>query len=108
MNNIFDIFIEIISLIIGLIGIFYVFMGTKLVDHKLYFAGRLFLWSYIFFILGKLIRILDYSNFIDSTYYRAIPGALFIICLTIAMWYLNKEFNKMVIHRPKQKKRRRR
>ncbi|MBS3134782.1 hypothetical protein J4406_00190, partial [Candidatus Woesearchaeota archaeon] len=68
----------------------------------LYFAGRLFLWSYIFFILGKLIRILDYSNVIDATYYRAIPGALFIICLTIAMWYLNKEFNLIV--RRKNKK----
>lgn len=102
MVHTLDIFIEIISLIIGLIGLFYIFMGTKLVNHKLYFATRLIVWSYIFFILGKLIRILDYSGFIDATYYKAIPGVLFIICLTIAMWYLNKEFNFIIHHKKKK------
>ena len=104
-----DVSVEILSLIIGLMGIFYLLMGIKLIDHKIYYAARLFLWVFIFLILGKLIGILDILGVINATYYKAIPGLLSVISLALAMWYLNKEFRFIVNHHKiKQKKKRRR
>jgi hypothetical protein len=97
----FDISVEIISLIVGLIGILYITLSTKLVDHKLYYAGRLILLSYIIFILLQLIKLLGYLGMMDVTYYKSIGELLFIVFLTLAIIYLNKEFKYVLHHKRK-------
>ena len=96
-----DIYIEIISLIIGIIGLLYVFGIMEVVDHKLYYGWRLIFIAYIFFILGKIIRILEYAKILDATNYRAIPGLLFIISATIGIIYFNRKIMKILIKKRK-------
>ena len=94
-----DIYIEFISLIVGIIGLLYIFRSMRIIDHKLFYAWRFIFIAYIFFILGKIIRILEYAKIIDTTGYKAIPGLLFIVSATIGMIYFNKEIMKLLIRK---------
>lgn len=97
----YNIFAELIILLIALIGIIYIYGCMKLVDHRLYYGWRFIFWAYILFILCKLVSILCYTKFPNIGDYALIGEILFIILLTIAMISFNKELRSVVNHKKK-------
>jgi|SRR3989344_6973113 len=91
-----DFYVEIVSLVFGLLGLIYVFGGIKLADHKLYIGWRLIFVAYIFFILDRLGRLLEYANILNLTDYKSISGALFIVFATLGVIYFNKEITRVL------------
>ena len=96
----YNIFAELIILLISLIGIIYIYGCMKLVDHKLYYGWRFVFWAYILFILVRLIKIFGYNKNIG--YYVLIGEIFFILLLTIAMVTFNKELRNVVNHKRKK------
>ena len=97
------IYIEFISLILGIVGLIYIFGVMKLVDHNMYKGWNLILLAYIFFILAKLSRVLEYADVIDFRGYNGILGVLFIIFATMGIIYFNKETLRVLERRRKRK-----
>ena len=98
----YNIFAELVILLITLIGVIYIYGCIKLVDHKLYYGWRFVFWAYILFILVKLIKIFGYTRTADIGYYTSIGEILFILLLTIAMVTFNRELRNVVNHRKKK------
>ena len=96
----YNIFAELIILLISLIGIIYIYGCMKLVDHKLYYGWRFVFWAYILFILVRLIKIFGYNKNIG--YYVLIGEIFFILLLTIAMVTFNRELRNVVNHKRKK------
>ena len=87
----FEVIIEFISLIIGLIAIIYIFGNIKLVDRGFDKIWKWIFLAFILFILGKVIRILDLIDIIDASSYKSVSGLLFIVVLAIGIIKFNKE-----------------
>lgn len=97
----YNIFVELIILLIALVGITYIYGCIKLVDHKLYYGWRFIFWAYILFILIRLIKIFGYTKLPNIGDYALIGEIIFIILLTMAMITFNKELRSVVDHRKK-------
>ena len=95
----YNIFGELIILLITLVGVVYIYGCIKLVDHKLYYGWRFVFWAYILFILVRLIKIFGYNK--NVGYYVLIGEILFIILLTIAMVTFNRELRSVINHKKK-------
>ena len=96
-----EIYLETLSLVLGLIGLIYVFGVMRTVNHTLYKGWNLILLAYIFFILAKLGRILEYANIVNLGWYKGIPSIFFIIFATLGVIYFSKETMKILIRKRK-------
>ena len=84
-------YIEVLSLLCGIIGLLYIYGTMNLVNQRMRYGWRFIFIAYIFFIIAKGMRAIEYTKMIDFTIYKTIPGLLFIIFSTIGVIYFSKE-----------------
>ena len=95
-----------VTLTLSLVCIIYLFGIQKLVDGRFAKIWRLFLAAFIIFAFDKLIRILDGLSLINSTSYRGVISAVFIILLTIGLVKLNTHIRNVINEKNSHKRRR--